>query len=134
MNSYSAPRKPYPTDLTDEQWARIEPLLPKLKATGRPPKYSKRELFNAILYSLRTGCSWRMLPDNLPPWKSVHEQFRIWRDDGLFHRLNDALRMELRVEKGRHPQPSIVVIDSQAVKTTEKGGLLGTEALTWARR
>jgi transposase len=133
MNSQQAPRKPYPTDLTDEQWAKVEPLLPKRKATGRPPKYAKRELLNAILYSLRTGCSWRTLPHDLPPWKSVHEHFRIWRDDGLFERLNEVLRMELRIQKGRDAQPSIVVIDSQAVKTTEKGGLLDTEDLTWAR-
>ena len=134
MNTQPSPRKSYTTDLTDEQWARIEPLLPLRKATGRPPKYSKRELFNAILYSLRTGCSWRTLPHDLPQWKSVHEHFRLWRDDGLFERLNKVLRMELRVQKGRDAQPSIVVIDSQAVKTTEKGGLLDTEDLTWARK
>ena len=134
MNNQTCSRKPYPTDLTDEQWAKIEPLLPKRKATGRPPKYAKRELLNAILYSLRTGCSWRMLPPDLPPWKSVHEHFRLWRDDGLFERLNETLRMELRVQKGRNPQPSIVVIDSQAVKTTEKGGLRDIKDLTLARK
>lgn len=118
-------RKRYPTDLTDEQWSLIEPLLPQQK-TGRPRKYSQREMFNAIAYLMRTGCSWRMLPHDLPPWQAVYAYFRKLTDAQIWERINDELREELRIQLGRAPQPSVVVIDAQSVKTTEKGGLEDT--------
>jgi putative transposase len=127
-------RRVYPTDLTDEQWAKVEPLLPRVKPTGRPPIYSKRELLNAMLYTLRTGCSWRMLPHDLPPFRSVHWYFSLLRDCGFFEQLNEALRTEYRVSIHRNPDPSIVVIDAQDVKTTEKGGSSGTKGGTTPRR
>ena len=121
-------RKHYPTDLTDEQWALIEPLLPVQK-TGRPRKYSQREMFNAIAYLTRTGCSWRMLPHDLPPWQAVYAYFRKLGDHQVLEQLNDELRAELRIQLEREPDPSVVVIDAQSVKTTEKGGLAATTGL-----
>jgi len=127
-------RRQYVTDLSDEQWAKLEPLLPKTKPQGRPSKYPKRELLNAMLYTLRTGCSWRLLPHDFPPFRSVHWYFSILRDEGFFERLNEALRTEYRVSINRNPDPSIVVIDAQDVKTTEKGGYLDTKGGTTVRR
>ncbi len=120
-------RKRYPTDLTDEQWSLIEPLLPAQK-TGRPRKYSQREMFNAITYLMRTGCSWRMLPHDLPPWQAVYAYFRKLSDNQVWEKLNDELRAELRIQLERDPDPSVVVIDAQSVKTTEKGGPAATTA------
>lgn len=126
------PRK-YPTDLTDKQWEKLEPLLPPRTNQGRPPKYTYREIVNGMLYVLRGGISWRMLPSDLPPWKSVYWYFMQWRDAGVFERINDILRMEVRTKEERNPQPRGAVIDSQSVKTTEKGGLLDTEGTMQAR-
>ncbi len=120
-------RKHYPTDLTNEQWSLIEPLLPTQK-TGRPRKYSHREMFNAIAYLMRTGCSWRMLPHDLPPWQAVYAYFRKLIATQVWEKLNDELRQELRIRLEREPHPSVVVIDAQSVKTTEKGGHEATMA------
>jgi putative transposase len=113
--------KHYPTDMTDSQWALIEPLLP-VQRTGRPRKYSQRRMLNAITYVLRTGCAWRMLPGDMPPWQSVYGYFRKLEDCGAWVRINDTLREAVRRRSGREAEPSTLVADSQSVKTTEKGG------------
>lgn len=118
-------RSTYPTDLSDKQWKLIEPLLP-IQKTGRPRKYSQREMLNAIFYITRTGGSWRMMPHDLPPWQAVYAYFRKLTDSGTWERINDAIRTKLRVTLERDEDPSTLVIDSQSVKTAEKGGLEDT--------
>jgi len=113
-------RKGYPTDITDKEWAVLEPLLP-VPATGRPRKYSQREMVNSLLYLDRTGCSWRMLPHDLPPWQAVYAYFRKLQRAGTWTVVNDCLRERIRQEGGREGEPSLMIIDSQSVKTTEKG-------------
>ncbi len=119
-------RKGYPTDLSDEEWQILEPLVPPIKPSGRPASYSRREILNAILYVLRSGCQWRMLPHDLPNWQTVYTYYRNWRLDGSWKRIHDALRRELREEEGRAPEASAGILDSQSTKTTEKGGRAAT--------
>ena len=115
-------RKRYPSDLTDAQWKRIEALIPPAKPGGRDRAHSMREIVDALFYVLRSGCSWRMLPHDLPPWQTVYTYFRQWRDDGTIERVHTALRQQVRLAAGREAEPSAAIIDSQSVKTTEKGG------------
>jgi transposase len=120
------PRQPYPTDLSDKAWDVIKPLVPDAKPGGRPEAYPKREILNAIFYLLRSGCSWRMLPPDLPPWRIVYHDFRQWRLDGTWQLMHDLLRGDVRAASGKQRQPSAGVIDSQSVQTTEKGGSVAT--------
>jgi putative transposase len=120
-------RKPYPTDLTDEQWAKLEPHLPRHRR-GAPRRVDLREIMNALLYLSRTGCQWRLLPHDLPPWEKVYYYFSQWRDDGTWERLNHELRIEVRVSIGKDPEPSAAILDSQSVKATEMSQLRGYDA------
>lgn len=119
-------RRPYPDDLKDKEWEQIEPILEKVKKIkGRPPSYSRREILNALFYVLRTGCPWRHLPHDFPPWKAVYGQFLRWRQRCILEEIHHALRKELRILMRRDENPSAAIIDSQSVKTTEKGASKG---------
>lgn len=133
-------RKPYPTDLKDKEWEKIAHLVPQHRsggggtAGGRPPKYDRREIMNALFYMTKAGCTWRMLPHDLPPWEVVYMYFSQWRDEGVFERINEVLRKQVRIEEGKDEEPSAAVIDSQSVKTAEKGGLKTRLATMLARK
>jgi putative transposase len=131
----SAPPRPaapsYPSDVTEDEWRVLGPLIPRCKDGGRPRVVEMRAVINGIFYVLRSGCAWRMLPHDFPPWPTVYYYFWSWRRDGTWERLQDTLRAQVRQQAGREVSPSAAIIDSQSVKTTEKGGLA---AMTRARR
>ena len=112
----------YPTDLSDAEWAALEPLLPPPASRGRPLKWPRRLMVEAIFYLVRSGCAWRMLPSSFPPWPTVFAHFRRWRLNGTLRRLHDRLRALAREAEGRHPEPSAAIIDSQTVRATGAGG------------
>src|ERR1700681_3433309 len=115
-------RKPYPTDLTDEQWKLIAEFLPPPLPGGRPRKTDLREVVNAILYLVRSGCQWRMIPHEFPPWKTVYNYYRAWIANAVWDEIIACLRSDVREQSGRNDQPRVAAIDSQSVKTTEQGG------------
>jgi transposase len=127
----------YPSDLTDLQWAQLEPFLRRDRsqrhAGGRPRKYELRRVVDALLYVVKTGCQWRQLPANFPPWLSVYQQFRAWRDDGTWERIARALCEQGRRSSGRNATPTVAIIDSQSAKTTGKGGRAATTQVRRSR-
>lgn len=121
-------RNSYPTDVTDEQWKRVEPLLPAVKPGGRPRKTDLRQVLNAVLYLVRTGCQWRMLPHEYPPWKTVYNYYRAWIDGAVWEEILATLRIEAREQMGRDASPSVGAVDSQSVKTEHVGEETGYDA------
>lgn len=120
--AYDRRKLRYPSDLTDEEWALVQPLVPPAKPGGRRRKKSERDLVNGIMYVLSTGCQWRYVPKDLPPKSTLHDYLTRWNDDGTLHRLHHALYVKCREQMAREPSPTAAVIDSQSVKSAEKGG------------
>lgn len=122
-------RHRYDSDISDTQWRLIADLIPSIKSNhttgGRPAKYNRREILNAILYVTRTGCQWRLLPHDLPSWKTVYRYFVLWHDASVFERINAHLHIKVRISAGRMPQPSAGIIDSQSVKIPANIGFSG---------
>lgn len=121
----------YPSDTSDAEWAILCPLIPAPQPGGRPARIHSRDVVDAIFYITRGGVSWRMLPADFPHWKTVYSYFRQWKLDGVWLRVNDALRTQTRTAMGRNARPTAGVVDSRSVRTSQKGGSEGT---TGARR
>ena len=119
--------KRYPSDLTLTQWKRLKRWLPPAKPGGRPRAVNLREIRNGIFYIARGGCSWRMMPKDLPPWSTCYHYFRTWRNDSTWSKINDALRTQVRHKNRKKKSPSLAIIDTQSVKTTEQGGPRGKD-------
>jgi transposase len=121
-------RPAYPSDLTDDQWKILQSVMPPAKQgrTGRPGKYPRREIWNAIFSQAKTGGQWRYLPHDLPPWADVWDHFCRWRDAGILAVVHDALRVPVRVQAGREPTPAAAILDSQTRRTPQKGGPTAT--------
>lgn len=123
-------RAAYDSDISDEEWSYLEPLLPGAKCGtsrgGRPQEFPTREIVNGLRYVLRTGCAWRLMPHDLPPWWTVYYYLRIWKRDGTWVRVHDKLRGDVRQSEGRERIPSAAIIDSQSVKTTSRGAFAVT--------
>lgn len=114
--------------MSDEEWAIIEPFIPAPKMGGRPARHSRRDILDAIFYVKRGGVSWRMLPADFPHWKTVYDYFRIWKQHGIYERINAALRARVREASTRNAVPSAGIVDSRSVKTSQKGGFVATTA------
>jgi transposase len=121
-------RKPYPSDVSDAEWAILEPLVPAVKRGGRPARWSRREIVNGVLYILRTSSQWRAMPHDLPPWQTVYYYFRRWRNAGIWEQMHTAVREQTRRHLGREATPSAAILDSQSVKTSQKGGRVASTA------
>jgi transposase len=126
MEQTASGRKAYPSDLRDGEWVLLEPLVPAVKAGGRPARHSRREIVNAILYVVRGGNQWRAMPHDLPPWQTAYYYFRIWRNAGTWEQIHSAIRGQARRQMGRAATPSAAILDSQSVKTSQKGGRAAT--------
>ncbi len=124
-------RRAYPSDLTNGQWALIEPMIPDAAPGGRPRRAAKREIVDAILYFLRAGCSWRLLPHDFPPWQTVYYYLRRWEREGVWTKIHHTLVMADRERVGRDASPSAAIIDSQTVRTADQKG--DPKAMTPAR-
>ena len=128
----SPARRRYDTDLTDAQWEVLAPLIPDARSGGRPRKATSRELVDAILYFLRAGVAWRLLPHDLPPWQTVYYYLRRWQREGVWARIHHTLVMADRERNGREPSPSAAILDSQSVRTADQQG--AKKAMMGARR
>lgn len=115
-------RRAYPTDLTDAQWAVLGPMIPDAAPGGRPRKTAKREIVEAILYALRAGCSWRLLPHDFPPWQTVYYYLRRWEREGVWAKVHHTLVLADRERAGRDASPSAAILDSQTVRTADQKG------------
>ena len=124
----------YPSDLTDAEWALVEPFIPPARRGGRRRTVDVREVLNAILYVLATGCQWRALPKDLPPRSTVHDYLTLWARDGTLGRLHHALFVQVREQAGKEASPTAAIIDSQSVKSAEKGGRALIHAVTTRAR
>ena len=118
-------RNPYATDLTDAEWNQLQPLVPAPKPGGRPAKHARREILNGIFYIVRSGSAWKLLPHDLPPWRTIYHYFWWWRRNGTWQKIHDTVRTWVRRAAGREPQPSGAIVDSQTVRTSEQGGTRG---------
>ena len=119
-------RRSYSTDLSDEEWTILKPLVPQAKPGGRPRTHQRRELLDAIFYVVRGGCAWRLLPHDFPPWQTAYHYFRLWRINGTWERMHATLRERTRLREGHQEAPTAAILDSQSVRTTEKGGFAAT--------
>ena len=127
-------REPYPSDLTDAEWAILQPLIPGPAKLGRPPRYEKRAILNAIFYVVRSGCSWRMLPTEMPPWRITYHYFMRWRQDGVWIDLHAALRAALRLRNGKKKAPGLRYSTRRVLEllTTEEGAAMMAARRSWA--